>query len=111
MAMFELTEESCLADKNEMLNLIHVTDENTFLENCQQLINFLSTSAHLWQRINYSYKAKELAQQLRQRCDEILDATKNWKRRNKVEALKMDAWRLVDQYHGLQMNAMALGGC
>ena len=94
---FELTEDTCVADKDVMLQLLDVECDDTFHSNAAGVLDVLETSAHLFDRLGYSYKASEIATRIGDRCDTMRQLVA-------VTRLRDRACRMVRQYRGLEMN-------
>jgi len=94
---FELTEENCVEIKDTLLDLLSVENDDTFKDNADKVLNYLETSAHLFDRIGYSYKAAEIARRIDDRCHLM-------KQLVAVKRLSSRSRLMDDMYHGLQRN-------
>lgn len=80
--------------KNEILLLIHSRD----LDRMQRALDRLDAVAELWCNSRYHYKGKECCQQIRDTCLAMRQETRNWKRRDRINAVWQEAGLLWEKF-------------
>lgn len=80
--------------KNEIMLLIHSQD----LDRMQRALDRLDMLAELWCNSTYHYKGKECCQLIRDYCLQLRQDTRNWKRRDRINAIWQEAGVMWDRF-------------
>lgn len=86
-------DNTLMHQKDTILALIN-SDEGDRASNLEQALDQLDTLNELWVNANYHYKGKELAVIVHREATALLEDTKNWKRRERLDRLVRRAYAL-----------------
>ncbi len=79
--------------KDTIFSLIN-SDGGDRAANLEQALDRLDTHYEFWVEANYHYKGKELAVAVHREATALLEDTKNWKRRERLDRLVRRAYAL-----------------
>jgi len=73
-----------------------------FCRASEQVLNILTVTEGMWQDLDYTYKAKEIASYIARRAFKLQEDCVHAQTLKSLEKVKLQAWRVEDRFHKLQ---------
>jgi hypothetical protein len=89
--------------KDSILNILRdAIDASDYMTKAEQILQSMMLCDGVWVQSGYAYKAQEIANIIGQRMTELSIEQKHWKTHEKIDRLRIEAYRVVCHFCKLQ---------